>query len=864
MKKKFLLVSLMTLLSITGCKENSDDIVNENGWGLLEVNFTIAGYGKDYCKELCDAFTAKTGIDVQYTTDDNANTILVSVSTTTSNGYTINFPSTKLDGYSDFSAKLKWEKDDKWMVSTIVQGSPFSYYEFSNNVYPSLNFPYDWANYWDGSVPSYNLYNIKTGEKIADDILEYSDDAILLHIHLKATNKDVYYGIFASSGTKFVQDSNNISGGYNYNPWIRTVIKFPEDDRYVSIALLPSTNLEQAKEDVKTYYKYAYNFVTDSKVNWKVDSDYSSQTDFSMTVTKKRTDIVDQQDGTLFCLYPHQYDNLISQVDFLSGKTFDTLRGTLKLASGKKFSTKTNFYGIVPFFQYDIKEIKETLSKYLTTDNNSVVVSEVSGNPYRAGKVIAKLANMLPVADNLNDSLVKEGLLIKLKALLSDWFTYSNSEEGKYFAYDQTWCGLEGMKDDEFYSYNYNDHHFHFGYFIYSAAILAMYDDDFVKDYGQMVNLLIKDIANTDRTDKDFSYMRHFDFYESHSWANGMGGQDNGGIDQESSSEAMNAWSAIYLWGLITGNKELENLGIYLYSNEYQAIKYYYFDIDKNILKGNYKHNSVGILRGGSVEYKLFFYPLYPQTIKGIQVLPMTPAMTYLAYDKNYISEFYNATLTESGSTPEQWYDIWARLVALYDPIKALSNFDTYKGKDADEGSSKTFTYHFINFFNKCGTPNFTYTADLSSYMVLEKDSTKYYCAYNPNSSYKNVHFYNSSGEDLGYISVGAKSFSMSSKLIQGGESEKISVFPVPYKPHSGGKYDADGISFLGVTEGDNIKIFNIAGEKVFEETISGTSNLFVWNGKNNAGNEVASGIYIYFIKTSSGQKVKGKLAIER
>ena len=72
--------------------------------------------------------------------------------------------------------------------------------------------------------------------------------------------------------------------------------------------------------------------------------------------------------------------------------------------------------------------------------------------------------------------------------------------------------------------------------------------------------------------------MRNYDFYESHSWANGMGGQDDRGIDQESSSEAMNTWSAVYLWGLITQNKEIENLGIYLYSNEYQAIKYYYFD----------------------------------------------------------------------------------------------------------------------------------------------------------------------------------------------------------------------------------------------------------------------------------------------
>ena len=117
--------------------------------------------------------------------------------------------------------------------------------------------------------------------------MEYSDDAILLHIHLEATKKDVYYGIFAPSGAKFVQDS---TCRYN-NPWIRIAVNFTGADKYLSVALLPSKNLEEAKEDVKVYYKYAYNFITDTKVNWKVNSDYSSQTDFSITTTKKRMNL---------------------------------------------------------------------------------------------------------------------------------------------------------------------------------------------------------------------------------------------------------------------------------------------------------------------------------------------------------------------------------------------------------------------------------------------------------------------------------------------------------------------------------------------------------------------------------------------
>ncbi len=804
--------------------------------------------------------------DYETGADSYANMIAVSVSTTVSNGYTVSFPSAKLDGYSDFAATVKWENDDNyWMRSTIVQGSPFSYYEFCEGVYPSLGFPYEWGNFWDGSTPGYTLYNAITGEQIEETDLEYTSDAVILHVHL--ITKDVYYGIFVPAGTKFVQDSNNLRGGTNYFPWVRTVINFTGNDRYMSIALLPSTSLEEALEDVSTYYKYAYNFVTDTKVDWEVSSsDYSSKTTFSITTIPKRTDVAGQQEGTIFCLYPHQYNNLYSTTDIMNNKTFNTLRGLLKVAKGSSFSTKINFKGIVPFFQYDLTDIETDLSEYLETDAAAISVSGVSGNPYRAGKIIAKLANLLPIADNLKDDTIKKSITVKLKALLTDWLTYSGNEQSKYFAYDTTWGGLEGIKDDEFYSFRYNDHHFHFGYFIYSAAILAMYDTEFANDYGQMVNLLIKDIANTKRNDSSFPFMRHFDFYESHSWANGMGGQDNGGIDQESSSEAMNAWSAIYMWGLATNNDEYKKLGAYLYSNEYEAIKYYYFDIDKNILKDSYKHNSVGRLFAGSISYDLFFYPMVPQTIKGIQVLPMTPAMTYFAYDKTYLNEFYEDCVSDERSTPELWYDIWARLVSLYDPATAIDNFETNKGSEPDDGGTRSFTYHFINFFNKYGTPDFDentkYTADVSSYIILDNNGTKTYCAYNPDKTRKYIHFY-SNGTDLGYLTVKGKSFALAQELSNKAPTEKIMVYPVPYKPNSSGRYGGEGIYFSGVDEGTDIQIFNVAGEKVFETTVE-EADEFLWNAKNNAGNSISSGIYFYYIKTSEGRKVKGKLAIER
>ena len=111
---------------------------------------------------------------------------------------------------------------------------------------------------------------------------------------------------------------------------------------------------------------------------------------------------------------------------------------------------------------------------------------------------------------------------------------------------------------------------------------------------------------------------------------------------------------------------------------------------------------------------------------------------------------------------------------------------------------------------------------------------------------------------------VPKKSFALTQTLSSSEQTEKVSVYPVPYKPNSSGRYGGDGIYFEGVDEGTNIKIFNVAGEKVFETTVDDSDTTFIWKAKNEAGNNIASGVYFYYIKTSEGKKVKGKLAIER
>ncbi|MFH1897339.1 MAG: Ig-like domain-containing protein [Candidatus Desantisbacteria bacterium] len=97
-----------------------------------------------------------------------------------------------------------------------------------------------------------------------------------------------------------------------------------------------------------------------------------------------------------------------------------------------------------------------------------------------------------------------------------------------------------------------------------------------------------------------------------------------------------------------------------------------------------------------------------------------------------------------------------------------------------------------------------------------------------------------------------------------------VRVYPNPYKPNSNPMHNS-GIHFGGtaapfeerLTEQVTIKIFTVSGELV--RVINGqTSGEYVWDAKNDEGDEVATGVYIYQITNEQAGNSFGKIAIVR
>jgi endo-1,3(4)-beta-glucanase len=133
--------------------------------------------------------------------------------------------------------------------------------------------------------------------------------------------------------------------------------------------------------------------------------------------------------------------------------------------------------------------------------------------------------------------------------------------------YDTVWKGVvsSGSYDTgdpglDFGNTYYNDHHFHYGYFILAAAIIGYLDPSWLDTNRDWVNMLVRDAANPNSSDDLFPFSRAFDWYHGHSWAKGLF-ESLDGKDEESTSEDTMFAYAIKMWGKTIGDASMEARG---------------------------------------------------------------------------------------------------------------------------------------------------------------------------------------------------------------------------------------------------------------------------------------------------------------
>ena len=544
-------------------------------------------------------------------------------------------------------------------------------------------------------------------------------------------------------------------GGHweNTNPrdWIAHL---PADKGFAAAAALPdevgsgSVSPHQLQAVLSTFKAHAFAFIADTRVDWHYEPKTSQvSTQFNATL---------REGIPLLGLYPHQWFNnpKVSQSLEDTGMSYQTLRGKIRLLAAKGFATETTYTGFVPYWpgvNNTVKagektyELNELLNKDIAKARPMML--EIGTGPYWQGKGLQRITQLMNVAEQQGDLAGRDKLMKLLKERVQKWFSAQDSKN--YFVYDKGLGTVVAYPEEYFAVQQMNDHHFHYGYWIRAMADIALRDPAWASDdqWGGMVNLLIKDIATAERGRADFPFLRNFDPYEGHSWASGVG-LGPFGNNQESSSEAVNAWAGLIQWAEVKANPRLRDLGVYLYATEVNAINHYWFDIHHQVFAPEYKNAEVSMLFGGKYAHNTWWID-EPRQIHGINLLPITTASNYLATDPSFVNRNLSALVPEmkiyadrgKHAQPEDiWQDIFAEYQAYVDPQAGLARWDRWGSFEL--GDTRSHALHLMQWLQEHGTPDLSVTADTPLFSVFRlANGQKTHLAYNASSSPLRVHF---------------------------------------------------------------------------------------------------------------------------
>ena len=532
-------------------------------------------------------------------------------------GYTpeLEAEAAKVYDWSDLGFTLRSGQDGRHMDATIVHGVPFVYVELSG-LYPLLSA--------ESPMTAYDA----EGNAITD--FPASLNACVIELDDRA------YGIHLPAGSRLHR-----SRGGDFQ------VETSGDTRYVVVSVLPDRSW------LDTYDAYARNKPGQTRFTYEYRVEQGRiVTAFDMQA--RNLDTGAEQQPVLMAFLPHHYRTTQTGFGFLPGAEYPLFLGRMQTAAGDKFTLSYDFGGMPPYLPEPLdlpagrQELLNDLLDYASQHYT------VNGNTYAKG--LGENSTLMLMAKALGHSGF-ERIRDNLKAELTDWFTLDASEleaKERFFAQYPHYGAMIGFAPG-YGSQGFNDLHFHNGYFTVGAARLMLVDPAFKRDFADMAKLVTQNFANWERYEGEgdtfMPFFRTFDPYLGHSFAGGIG--DGGGNNQESTSEAINAWFGVYLLGVALNDKDILDAGATGYLLETTAAGEYWLDLYGDNFPDAYAHDYVGILRTDNLAWATYFSG-DPAWVLGIQACPVDFFYTDFALRPDRMKQIVEAMLHDrtTGDTP--------------------------------------------------------------------------------------------------------------------------------------------------------------------------------------------------------------------
>lgn len=595
--------------------------------------------------------------------------------------------------FTDWTVTASWRQSGRAFDATIGLGMPFVYCTKGSNDVASVV--------------------VNTGT------VSIQSEMLLVTNSISGSN----FAIYAPVGSSWSQSGNTFTSTLS-------------GKNYFSAAMLPSGG--NAQTHANNYKQHAYVFPANTTVSWS----YNENTSVVQSVFTVTPDIKEGS-GTsvLQGLLPHQWAHLAPASAQPGSLTYPTVRGSMKVLAGNVFSLERKFKGILSAIPNSGKFSNGFNPVALHQKIESVrhTTLDTWTDSYNEGLVMNRLVQVAKIADQTGNTEARNQMINTVRVRMENWLHAKPGENAFLFYYNPTWSTLIGFPAGHSSDANINDHHFHYANFINTATAIETFQPGWATEWGAMVNMLIKDVANTDRNSNQFPFLRTFSPYAGHAWAAGLLNNEPHGNNQESSSESMNFNASLIHWGSLTGDKDVRDLGIFLYTSEQSAIEEYWFDMNDRVFPANYGQMMAARVWGNGHDRSTFWTGDIA-AMYGINMFPMTGSHLYHGHNKTYAQALWTNMTQNTGvltntPNPNLWFENYWIYRSFTDPAHALSLYNNFPGYEPKFGNSDAHTYHWLHSFNGMGTVDATVTANHPIAVVFNKAGNKTYVAHNYSNS---------------------------------------------------------------------------------------------------------------------------------
>lgn len=653
-----------------------------------------------------------------------------------------------LASFDDLTATYKWSDGAGSMTCPVARGMPY-FTMMYNNLRPMMFTPNPGLQFVNGQ-PLFGNTRTITGTKFK------------LSFGGTTGSNNAIYILYASSPITltFAGNGNSVYSNTPFNGFLRMA--------YVTTQPSPGDpNVLDSAQRIALLDKYAHYVPLGGKVTAAVMGD---STKFSMQYHWTTNS---NSDSLLMMALPHHQDMLSNATSHIM--KYRSIKGNMAEVYGKTWNMTEN---LIPNYSwYPSSNLSgvansnpkwlDSLYKYVKADYDTTIgaryqapngTNQPASDPYGFGKTITRMARVIIIADELAEryqaidpsnpnknitlsmaSIARDTVFNFLKRWVDGQTLVWNpppppftSEKNK-LVWDRKYGGIisylswiaSDHPDPNIYNYDfgnarYNDHAFHYGYYIYAAAVVARKKPQYFSasgnSYMNKILDLCRDIGNPSAQDPYFTPHRHKDWYDGNSFMNGIQCQA-AGRDQESVSEAANAYYGMYLFGLAMGNENLKNTGKLMLAQEIRAFKKYYRVFQQsNPNYGSYSQNHIIV---GNLWHSLITNTTFgkkPRFIYGVHMLPLNPFIDKM-WDKPFAGEVWNKVYTNNqpsslqkdltlfttpfspfstGTVTVMTYNMIVQAIA--NPQAAYNYFQQYKGFTGyfDDGTSKSNAYYWI------------------------------------------------------------------------------------------------------------------------------------------------------------------------